>query len=105
MQEHSAEISNGTLFVAAAAIRRDEDGSIWYVEPPGRHHDVIRLMRKVLGDRPYGRPITFSTEQGFLLNDGSFVNRSKAKLVAINAKQLLGRARVDHVDLYSEDVW
>lgn len=84
--------------VTAAAIKDPHTDKVWSVPAPGRHHDVIRHMcqngyESVPGDFP----------QGFLLEDGSFVDRWNARRHAI------GSAQITHAkygkELYSEDVW
>ena len=64
--------------IEMAAIR-DHDGSVYYLPRPARHHNVIALMIE-MGKKP---PI--ANEQGFLTNNGDFVNRKKAKIIAIKA--------------------
>lgn len=85
------------LLVVAAAIL-DDDGIIYSVPAPGRHHDVISLM----ADAGIETPIL--GEQGFLLSDGRFARRTAAKDVARKAGQLLERAS-KLKELFSEDVW
>lgn len=89
--------------IVAAAIK--QDGAICSVPRPGRHHDVIRAMARA------GVPIPIVGKQGFLTNDGLFVDRVEANRIAVMAEQTLpspcnglpfetvGR------ELYSEDVW
>lgn len=82
--------------IVAAAIQ--QDGLVCSVRRPGRHHDVIRKMAAA------GIPIPINGEQGFLTNDGLFVDRRRALMIAQSAKQIIrGRAAV--VELFSEDVW
>jgi hypothetical protein len=88
---------NKSLTVVAAAIV-GFDGKVYSVPKPGRHHDVIRMMVES------GHPKPITGEQGFLLSDGRFVDRESAKIVAINAGQLLARASHSS-DLFSECVW
>lgn len=86
-----------TLTVARAAIL-GKDGQVYSVEPPGRHCDVIRSMFA------QGSPCSGDAPQGFLLSDGTFVDRQRAKEVAREAGQLLPQAsRLPQ--LYSEDLW
>lgn len=85
------------LKVVAAAII-DDDGTVFSVPPPGRHHDVIALMAS------QDRPCPCIRQQGFVLSDGRYVDRKEAKVVAIAAGQLLERA--SNLDiLFSECVW
>ncbi len=89
-----------------------EDGRVFSVAQPGRHHDVIRLMcaeLKVTTLIGYEQTM----ESGFLLSDGRFCRRKPAALVAFRAGQLIkerlklrGRDPEAVPDqLYSEDVW
>ncbi|TAL43350.1 MAG: hypothetical protein EPN91_06590 [Salinibacterium sp.] len=87
----------GALRVAAAAIR-DIDGEVFTVPPPGRHHDVIRMMFEK------GRECPSLDCQGFVLSDGRFASRKAAKVVAEASGQLLPRASRLR-ELFSEDVW
>ena len=83
--------------VEKAAITA-EDGKVFSVDRPGRHNHVIALMV----EKGYSKPI--KGNQGFLLDDGTFVERIQAKEIAIQANQLLPRAsRLK--ELFSEDVW
>lgn len=82
--------------VAAAII--GYDGKAYHVPAPGRHHDVIQLMVKL------GHPTPIKGLQGFMLSDGRFVRRSKARVIAEERGQLLPR-HSNLKELYSEDVW
>ena len=84
------------LTVEAAAIQKD--GVVYSVCRPGRHDAVIRIM--VAQDvSPRGGV------QGFLLSDGTFVNRWKAARVAFRAQQFLVPPEQPPEALLSEDVW
>ena len=85
------------LTVEMAAIQ-DHDGKVYSVPRPGRHHDVIKIMVHE------GIKIPITGEQGFVLSNGNFVSRKAAKLIAINAHQLLERAS-KRDELFSECVW
>jgi len=77
--------------IIAAAIY--QDGVIYSVPAPGRHHDVMVALRSL--DRPY--------EQGFLTSTGLFVRRKLAALIAKEAGQITEPKWGDQ--LYSEDLW
>lgn len=82
--------------IVAAAIR--QDGMVCFVPRPGRHSDVIRAMARS------GIPIPIVGEQGFLTSTGFFVDRKRAKDVAIVSEQVLdGRGKLP--ELFSEDLW
>lgn len=81
--------------IVAAAIRQGD--VVCFVPRPGRHHDVIRGMAKA------GFPIPIDGKQGFLTDEGQFVERRAALGIAEIAGQLLpGKGRGE---LFSEDVW
>lgn len=66
---------------------------------PNRHHHVIKYMVKDLGHKT---PIVGL--QGFVTEDGIFLNRIEAKLVALNHNQLLPNHH-NGDELFSECVW
>lgn len=88
------------LRVEKAAIRTSE-GEVYSVDQPGRHHDVIRLIRSSGYSGPVG-----GDRQGFLLSDGRFVMRKGALRVAIKAGQVKREdCHAPGIGLFSEDVW
>lgn len=84
--------------IEAAAIRLD-NGCLFALAPPARHHNVIQAIRAegeegdVSGDR-----------QGFLTSTGKFVGRKPALRLAREAGQILRETAPAH-GLFSEDVW
>lgn len=84
--------------VEAAAII-GYDGLVYSLPIPNRHHDIIRVMVQNLG-----HPKPIDGEQGFVLTDGSFVDRITAKFHAIANNQLLDRASKSDL-LFSECMW
>lgn len=80
-----------------AAIR-DHDGKVYWVERPGRHGDVIRLMVNV------GRPIPINGKQGFVTDRGRFVDRQEACRLALACGQI-DKPKFQPNTLFSEDVW
>jgi len=77
--------------VEKAAIQ-DPTGKVWSVPRPGRHDAVIALMGGILGG-----------EQGFILDDDSFVGRKKAADLALASGQI---SELQHPpNLYTEDLW
>lgn len=84
--------------IAAAAIC-GYDGQVYSLPPPNRHHNIISFMHYTLG---HPRPI--KGPQGFVLEDGRFVDRIEGKEIAIRHNQILpgeGYRR----QLFSEDMW
>jgi hypothetical protein len=88
--------AGNNIIVDCAAIK--QDGKVWSIKRPARHHDIIRLMIK------NGLPKPIKGEQGFVLSNGLFVDRITAKRIASNANQLLPRASKSTL-LFSEDMW
>lgn len=82
--------------IIAAAM--DVGGVICFVPQPGRHHDIIRKLAAV------GHPIPVHGRQGFLTDEGQFVDRRLALGIAEIAGQLLPGKGASG-ELFSEDVW
>lgn len=75
------------------------NGEPFSVEPPGRHHDVIRTYAEgVDGKR---RRFPQSSPQGFMTSAGRFVERAEAARLAFAA----GQIKDERQTLYSEDLW
>jgi hypothetical protein len=87
--------------IEKAAIRH-ADGTVFDVPRPGRHHDVIRIMR--MAGKPWKSPDEALHVQGFVTSTGRFVDRVEAKKIATAANQLLERES-GKTELFSEDVW
>lgn len=95
--EHTKTGRWPSLQVVGVAIKA-QDGTIYSLPPPNRHHNIIRLMTEA------GRSKLDMREQGFILSDHTYATREKAKIVAIAAKQLLPRASKSK-ELFSECIW
>ena len=89
--------------IVAAAI--NQNGLVFHMPAPARHRDVIREMARC------GIPIPIVGEQGFVTDEGKFVNRTDAHMIAEAAGQLIPRKDsgvpfvAQHSHLFSEDVW
>lgn len=83
--------------VEKAAIMSSIDASIHDVPRPGRHHDVMRIMKSK------GYPLPISGCQGFTLNDGSFCCRHEAARIALANRQVKNLTIASQ--LISEDLW
>lgn len=79
------------------------EGKVYSLPRPKRHHDVIALIYNELG-RTGGRQHAIRGEQGFLSDDGRFLDRKEALIVAKNANQLIRKTSPDYL-LFSEDLW
>lgn len=87
------------LYITGVAIIH-KNGEVISLPKPNRHNHVISFMVTYLN-----HPKPVSGEQGFVLSDGSFVDRKKAKIIARKARQII-KARDGGTDeLYSEEVW
>jgi hypothetical protein len=89
-----------------------DDGRLFSVPAPGRHHDLIPIMCKALNvDTLIGYEPAM--EQGFLLDDGRFVRRKSAARIAWEAGQVIRERLIQRgvnpdecpSHLFSEDVW
>ena len=84
------------LTVETAAIK--SNGKVWTMPRPARHGDIINMMRHA--GAGYGRP----GDQGFVLSDGRFARRQRARRIAVRAFQVPPVGPYgDH--LFSEDMW
>ena len=62
------------------------------------------VMVHMVDDLGYSRPIKQENLQGFVTEDGVFLDRVQAHRVASHAKQILpGRGK--RRELYTEDLW
>lgn len=84
--------------IKQAAIR--QDGKIYTTSRPGRHSDIIKQM--ICDGIYYEEPLGWG-EEGFLTEDGAFVDRIKAAEIAIRCGQI---QECKHPScLYSDDLW
>jgi len=89
---------NYPLVIAAAII--GDDGIVYHLDRPARHHDVGLDM---VFNKGHPAPYPLRT-QGFILSDGTFADRVYARICAEKNNQLLPTASKLR-ELYSEDVW
>lgn len=99
----AAARSMKTLTIVAAACL--VDGIVYALPAPNRHHNIIQHFQIRPGPE----------EQGFLLNDGRFVMRKAAKVLAEANGQYLTdeqfeskhgkHSRYKGPELFSEDLW
>ena len=78
------------------------DGAVWVLPEPNRHHNVIRA---IYDDNKVG--INGPHKEGFLTEDGEYINRKDAFVLAGLNGQLLKRSPFGYNgdELYSEDLW
>ena len=82
--------------IRAAAIRYK--GKVYWEEAPMRHNHAMAAARKATGDFSI-----HDEEQGFILQDETFVDREEAGRIALKAGQI---SKLNWgVQLYSEDLW
>ena len=84
------------LRVVAAAIKRGS--TIWTLPPPNRHPNIMYQIEDV-GLR-HGR----FGDQGFILSDGRFARRRRARRIAVRAGQVPAIGPHGTL-LFSEDLW
>ena len=87
--------------VIAAAIQFYNEETKSYVIMTGiRHAEIFHdmFLLQINYDKNHSK-------QGFLTNDGRFVDRYEAKDIAVAAKQLIVPAEQTYAQLFSEDVW
>jgi hypothetical protein len=86
--------------VVAAAIRWN--GKVHTLPPPARHHDIIRMIAET---RREDRRACLEGDQGFVDEDGNFLNRYEAKAVAEQNGQILQNGAPILPQLFSENLW
>ena len=69
-------------------------GVIYTLPKPARHHDILHDMYQKLGRAPLA-------EQGFLNDNGDFLNRTEAAKEALKCAQIAKEVTV----LFSENLW
>lgn len=84
--------------IVAAAIRKGD--KVYTLPPPARHHDIISLIATETEERP---AVKHPDVQGFVTDDGTFVDRKRAIRIAIEAGQITRPKWPPN--LYSEDLW
>lgn len=90
--------------IAGVAVK-DRTGKIWYLPKPCRHPHVFWFVTLVVGSRKGMMDLMATHEQGFVTEDGIYLNRKEAWDYAFRHKQLLGD-RVNRIgELFSEFVW
>lgn len=84
--------------IALAAIRGRSNGRVWSLPRPARHGDVLHAVYNEVGG-----PVGERYEQGFTTDDGRFVGRREAFLIATAAQQIV--CDDAHHILFTEDLW
>lgn len=85
------------------------DGRIWSLPKPYRHSHVMDMMHhlsKVFGDWTGDKfeNVIFD-DDGFLDNEGNFLNRKQALIYARDLFPQLNEKEVYGDELYSENLW
>lgn len=73
---------------------RISNGCIVTMGRPARHHHILNTHGDLAGE-----------EQGFLTNEGYFVDREEAFTIARDAGQIVRRCGGDDDSLFSENLW
>ena len=82
------------MHIIAAAIKVGDQ--VFHAPQPARHHHVIQVVRAA-GLTAHGGI------QGFITEDGGFVDRREGASIALASGQIKGLGWPP--DLYSEDLW
>ncbi len=89
----------GIRHIRASAIVYD--GKVWTLPAPARHHDIKRHIVLTTG-----KGLSGPDRQGFVDDNGIYVGRVEAAVIAIAAGQLIVRIEdIKAAGLFSEDVW
>lgn len=86
--------------LVAVAIRFQ--GKIYSLPKPNRHHNVIRLIAETTG---VSYVDSRGEDQGFLDEDGNYLNRKQALLSAKINNQILDESKIVANQLFSENLW
>lgn len=86
--------------LVGVAIRLD-DGEVFSLPAPNRHHDVIREIRRARGMDVH----VSGDRQGFITDAGEFLSRKQALDVANIQGQIIKGPSAPVHGLFSEDVW
>lgn len=78
-----------------------ENGAIYAVERPGRHHTVFHRMGEV-GRVSSENPL--ACESGFITSEGRYVDRKEGCIIAKAAGQIIEKHGGADT-LFSEDMW
>jgi len=87
----------GALAVIVGVALQAQDGTVYSLPKPHRHHHLLR-QRALEGDTH-----TFNYTQGFVTEDGTFLNRQDALTYVTSVGQLT--VPIIGGDLTSEDLW
>lgn len=83
--------------IACAAIKRPKSGKVYVLPQPYRHHDIAHRMHDA------GVDIAAEDIQGFVLDNGRFVDRIEAARIAMKSGQV--EKMISPPNLYTEDLW
>lgn len=76
-------------------------GRIWALPAPNRHLDVVRHIIEQTGSGLYG-----PHSEGFLTEDGTYLDRLTARWIAASSGQFKRAAGgTQSPELFSEDLW
>jgi len=98
MRQNAISPSMTDEVIETVAIRAM--GKVWRMLPPARHHHILNGLSVTYPDMPIVQP----EDQGFGTNLRDFVGREEAREIAARKGQLLPTA-INHIELFSEDVW
>lgn len=78
------------------------EGLIYSLPAPNRHHHVIRHIVETTGAECVD---AYDDDQGFLDEDGNYLNRTEALVSALINNQVKDQSKIRMGMLFSEDVW
>lgn len=97
MSKEEQKLADKGHITAAAILYKD---TVYSLPRPARHHDIIRLILETTKESSIEE-----NEQGFLDDQGQFLRRAPALVIAERAGQLLEERPIWGTNLYSENLW
>ena len=91
------------LKIICSAVRFKE--KVWYGHRHGNALDAMHSQLSYYMNRREMHEQQTDRDQGFITNEGTYVNREEAWIIALAANQIIAREHQNIGTLYSEDLY
>ena len=88
--------------ITGVAIK-DTTGKVWSLPQPYRHGHIFPMVSSKIGKENMRKVVRIG-EQGFITDEGKFLNRFDALIEAEKCNQLIRKTQPLN-ELFSEDLW